>query len=260
MRKMKIDWSDLGLALDSSSWEFEQYLDVETGKIVMITDDIRRQIEDPDPDFEPAEWEKELIEEAKQVEENSDSRYLVIPHQDSHEGYRDMERFIATVRDRRLQDRLERAIQGRGAFRRFRDTVSENPEELKRWNAYSERCDLERMVDWLESEGIEPINPPELPEVPESVEPQPDDRKTVLEELTLLLLYLSSWEEEPIRGSKIRKAWKGYLFEVLNALEEKGFLSQSRRAKSLTLSEEGIRQAQELEEQYLVDPDSGETT
>ncbi len=258
MRKLKIDWSDLGLAFETSSWEAQYYLDVETGEIVLITDDIRSHLDHPDSDFEPVEWEKELIEVAKRVEESRGTRYLEIPHQDSHEGYRDMERFIATVHDQRLRDRLERTIHGRGAFRRFKDTVSENPEELKRWYAYTERCVYEQMVDWLESEDIEPTNPQEPPEVPEPVEAEPDDRKTLLEELTLLVLYLSSWEEEPIPGSKIRKAWKGYLFEVLNTLEEKGFLVQSRRAKSLNLTEEGIRQAQELKEEYTGNTDSGQ--
>jgi hypothetical protein len=47
-----------------------------------------------------------------------------------------------------------------------------------------------------------------------------------------------------------RRAWKGYLFEVLDALEEKGYISQTRRAKSLTLTEAGVERAEEIEERY----------
>lgn len=73
-----------------------------------------------------------------------------------------------------------------------------------------------------------------------------------IEELTLLLLYLSSWQEEVIRGElAVRRAWKGFLFEVLDALEEQGYISQSRRAKSVTLTEKGVQQAQALQAKYL---------
>jgi hypothetical protein len=42
------------------------------------------------------------------------------------------------------------------------------------------------------------------------------------------------------------RAWKGYLFEVLDVLEEKSYISQTRRAKSLTLTSEGVLRAQEI--------------
>lgn len=50
---------------------------------------------------------------------------------------------------------------------------------------------------------------------------------------TLLLLYLTLWEEEVVLSLlPIYRAWKGFRFEVLDTLEEKGLISQSRRAKS----------------------------
>jgi hypothetical protein len=51
-------------------------------------------------------------------------------------------------------------------------------------------------------------------------------------QLTLLLLYLNSWEEKGIE-SPVRLAWKGYDFEILNKLEEKDYLSQSKTANSV---------------------------
>ncbi|HRI19405.1 MAG TPA: DUF6429 family protein [Panacibacter sp.] len=64
--------------------------------------------------------------------------------------------------------------------------------------------------------------------------------------LTLLLLYLNSWEEKEY-GQSIRRAWKGPDFDSLNKLEEDGFITQSKTAKSLYLTEEGINAAKELE-------------
>lgn len=79
-----------------------------------------------------------------------------------------------------------------------------------------------------------------------------EDIEQTIEELTLLLLYLTSWKEEVIRGEiAVYRAWKGYPFETLNALETKGLINQSRRAKSVTLTEEGIRRAEELKGKYL---------
>jgi Uncharacterised protein family (UPF0158) len=45
--------------------------------------------------------------------------------------------FIETVRDTGRADRLEIAISGRGAFRRFKDVLERWPGELERWYAFS---------------------------------------------------------------------------------------------------------------------------
>ncbi|HEY3288760.1 MAG TPA: DUF6429 family protein [Anaerolineae bacterium] len=78
---------------------------------------------------------------------------------------------------------------------------------------------------------------------------QDAERQELIEELTLVLLYLSSWEEKNA-GNTLRKAWKGYTFSTLNALEERGLIHQSHRAKSLTLTEEGVALALELEHRF----------
>ena len=73
--------------------------------------------------------------------------------------------------------------------------------------------------------------------------------KQQIEELTLLLLYLTSWEEEMGSNLASRQAWKNHRFEVLDALEEAGYLSQSR--KMIFLSPKGADQAELLMEEYL---------
>lgn len=64
-------------------------------------------------------------------------------------------------------------------------------------------------------------------------------------DLTLLLAYLTSWDEQVAR-TKVRRAWRGYDFEALDGLQEHGEVSFSRRSKSLVLTEVGIRRAQRL--------------
>jgi len=66
-------------------------------------------------------------------------------------------------------------------------------------------------------------------------------------ELTLLLLYLTAWNKEVTEDVKVLRSWKGYPFEVLDALQEKGYISQGKyksRSKSVILTEDGIRQAE----------------
>ena len=70
------------------------------------------------------------------------------------------------------------------------------------------------------------------------------------EDLTLLLIYLTSWDENPKReyGDKPKlRAWKGYDFDVLNALQEKGFIAFKRGWKSVFLTEKGAERAKEIQ-------------
>ncbi|TMI88154.1 MAG: transposase [Bacteroidetes bacterium] len=57
--------------------------------------------------------------------------------------------------------------------------------------------------------------------------------------LTLLLIYLTSWDEKDL-VSNMRRAWKGYDFDTLDKLEEDGLISQSKTAKSVYLTEKGL--------------------
>jgi hypothetical protein len=66
-------------------------------------------------------------------------------------------------------------------------------------------------------------------------------------DLSLMLMYLSSWTERP---GEARRFWKGFAFAVLNQLAEEGLISDSRRAKSAYLTEDGERRARELLAQF----------
>ena len=65
-----------------------------------------------------------------------------------------MEAFIATLRSRHLQERLERAISGRGAFRYFKDVLMDYPVEREHWFRFKQERLHQRILDWLEAHGI----------------------------------------------------------------------------------------------------------
>ncbi len=173
MRRLKVDLGELASAFDNSSYELNFYLDLEAGKVELVTEDMRRELEAFDETEEddelaseellPAEehgipkWQQEALAVARAVEEGYGTRYLAIPKVESHEAYRDMEEFIATVANPRLQERLYRAIDGRGAFRYFKDVLFDFPHERERWFAYRDERMRQRVLSWLEDEEIEPV-------------------------------------------------------------------------------------------------------
>jgi predicted nucleotidyltransferase len=194
--------AELVFAFQDASWMADYYLDTETGQVLMITEEVRGELEalyeearELDPGSRPdlaalvadsglPDWEQEMVLEAGQVEAGLGRRYVAVPHADSGDGYDDMEAFIPTVRDQRLQDRLSRALQGRGPFRRFKDVLASYPDERERWFDLSNDRLEERVVDWLASKGIEPL----LAEPAEALEePGPPLRSQFLEEVLLFV-------------------------------------------------------------------------
>lgn len=71
------------------------------------------------------------------------------------------------------------------------------------------------------------------------------DNSNIISDLTLALLYLTSWNEGTAECPS-RRSWKGYDFDILDELGEHGFTAGSKRSKSVWLSEEGIARAQEI--------------
>ena len=70
--------------------------------------------------------------------------------------YRWMADFTGTVRNARLRGRLEGALDGRGAFRRFKNTLLDFPAERERWFAFRDERLHTAAREWLGELGIEP--------------------------------------------------------------------------------------------------------
>ena len=78
----------------------------------------------------------------------------------------------------------------------------------------------------------------------------------IKKELTMMLLYLSRFQDRDIPsmdGREIFNAWKGYDFDVLNALDDEDCIRQGNhpsRSKSVYITDTGIEKAKELLEKY----------
>jgi uncharacterized protein UPF0158 len=100
----------------------------------------------------------------------SDTTYMRIEPVSSREQYRWMERFIPMVEEGELRDQLTSAIDGKGAFRRFKDVLMTYGTERERWFAFrSERLRV-FMEAWLTAHGLSPVArpvwPPDAPQEP----------------------------------------------------------------------------------------------
>ncbi|MBN2852828.1 MAG: transposase [Clostridia bacterium] len=80
-------------------------------------------------------------------------------------------------------------------------------------------------------------------------------RKEDIRNLTLILMYLTSWEETEY-DEKWRRSWKGYDFDVINELEEEGMLHKgSHKSKSVHISRKGVEKAKQLLEILKLESD-----
>lgn len=150
--RVDLDWDALEIAVERNSPDTDSYLDLTTGRIVTITTG--------DP---------EAAIMRQQVSENI-RNFLRIEPASSREQYRWMERFVGSVVDEALRDRLIISIDGKGAFRRFKDVLLGYPAERERWFSY--RADLLHwhIQTWLASYEIQPTNDPPWGTVEEPAE------------------------------------------------------------------------------------------
>lgn len=73
----------------------------------------------------------------------------------SYVWYQDMADFAEHVNDERAGRRLTRAIQGKGAFRRFKDELHEEfPGLLPVWYAFRDTRARNRVVEWLADNSL----------------------------------------------------------------------------------------------------------
>ncbi|MCK4852264.1 MAG: hypothetical protein KAS86_04035 [Candidatus Omnitrophica bacterium] len=140
MKKVNIDMEELIYAFQKCTIEGEYFLDAENGEMIYVSevDDTKKK-------------------EAALEKMNSDpERYVLLPTDSSRKGYNDMLDFIATVKDEDLKEKLYVALDGRGAFRRFKNILLNHHEERDEWFRFQEKRTRERINEWLEANEIEP--------------------------------------------------------------------------------------------------------
>jgi hypothetical protein len=162
VREVPVDWEALEDAFENNAPEVHSYLHLTTGEVLRVVDGVA------DPQMH--------------VRIASDGNYLRVDPVSSREQYRWMERFIPMVENGELRSKLTQAIDGKGAFRRFKDALMTYGLERERWFAFRSERLRTFMEAWLAAHAIKPIARPawadaspesDVDAAPESIEEGP---------------------------------------------------------------------------------------
>ncbi len=170
---MKIDIDEIQKAMEDTVRDaFDYFLDRETGEIIILSEDIIKKTQeildesydDDIGDFEEVEveevpvipeWMEDEIELALDVFIFEKDRYARIPERSPAFGYNTMKAFAEVLEDDTLKHTLLDLLDGKNAFRRFKDALGQYPKERKLWYGFNAKAARNEIWAWLETIGLE---------------------------------------------------------------------------------------------------------
>lgn len=177
VQSLKIDFEEVRKAMEDVSRDtFDYFLDMTTGEVIPFSEEILNELKsrlydndsdeieddieyiefDEEPDL-PV-WMEDEVELALEILLDEEGRYVRIPERQPAAAYKSMSDFIDTVEDTVLKEELSKALNGKGAFRRFKDVLVDYPKERKRWHGYNAKAMKREIIEWLPSAGVEPVS------------------------------------------------------------------------------------------------------
>jgi len=139
LRQLEVDWNALHSAFQMNMPEVRCFFCVEEGTVVKVP---------------PGDQSLPTIR-------SQPERYFPIEAVPSRIQYQWLDGFIKMVEDEAVRGRMEAAINGKGAFRRFKDILLTLPDERRRWFEYRDVAMRQRIVEWVREKGVEATNAPE---------------------------------------------------------------------------------------------------
>lgn len=182
MRTLRVNMVDVLDAITAGP-ATDGFLDLETGEVSLL----------PADSFA---WDGE----DDRARYDDETKFAYIPK--TRDEYEWMRELAESIDEDDVRERLLGALRGRGAFRRFKDTLFRYPDITARWNALKQERALEIALEWLAEHEIEPVYELPAPYVPE---PAPAPR-TVLDLLDLLVLGVPGGKNEIAGGRAVRIA------------------------------------------------------
>lgn len=160
MKKLKIDLEMIANALeDANRIDMDYYLDKETGEVIITSEETFGYAEEDEDKIREdlPDWQKEDIKLAQDILFKNPDRYICIPERPPYEGYNLMVEFAEKVEDELLREKLNIALDGKGAFRRFKNVIGDYPDYREKWFKFRDERLNKKVIEWLNSIGIEPI-------------------------------------------------------------------------------------------------------
>jgi len=145
--------SEIIEAIELQSDEMAAYLNRRSGEIITISDEEVRAAEEGDPLEDYPEWQRDNIRIAGEFLANEDD-YLALPTKYDLNEYQIMEEFVLSLKDRRASELLYTSIKGKGAFRRFKDTLH-RLQLADEWYVYRDAALRQVAIDWCESNQVQ---------------------------------------------------------------------------------------------------------
>ena len=135
MQPIVIDGEELIMALESNDADGRFYLDRETGEVHV---EINEAVEGEEIDF-------------------TTERFVLIEPVPSDVGWRIMRNFIGSLPAGPAATQLARAIEGKSAFRRFKDVLLNYPKLREQWFQFHAGAFYTIAEAWLRDAGIEAV-------------------------------------------------------------------------------------------------------
>ena len=145
-------------ALEMPCEESHAFLDKQTGEVVVLSDEELGAAENDDDIDDYPEWQRKNIEQAKTVqadEGDGGSRFLPLPDRFEINEWDMMRDFATHLQNEDHATALLNAIQGRGAFRYFKDRIHELG-LADSWYAFRDGQYRQAALDWCAAHGIKP--------------------------------------------------------------------------------------------------------
>lgn len=147
MATMRIDADLLTEALELNAGDCDNYLDRQTGAVIMVFDGLVSGF----PDDGDGVDDEDLIERL----EADSSRFLRIEPLPSSVGFTSMESFVETLPETAIKQKLARALAGRKPFSSFKDALFEAGDLRARYFAWHDQWLLEQARLWVAEQGLQ---------------------------------------------------------------------------------------------------------
>ncbi len=150
--EIKVKLKDIIECMELNSDEMRSFLNIKSRQIITLTmEDMELSDRDSDDERIP-KWQKELVQAAKDIEENFED-YLELPGKYEIDEYEIMEEFCSSIKNENISAAFYNAIRGKGAFRRFKDTLNRYNLEDK-WNVYYYEALKEIAIEWCKDNDL----------------------------------------------------------------------------------------------------------
>jgi len=148
---LPVKLQDVVDALETTSDFHAYFLDRRNGEIEMIPDECWSAAKKDELISEYPEWQREVILKAREIQRTDD--FVELPNSFEIDSYEVMKRFCDQYPNRQISERLSDVIKGKGAFRRFKDTVSHLGIQDE-WHRFERQSSEDLAVEWLEDNEI----------------------------------------------------------------------------------------------------------